>query len=287
MGAALLAYNYGVTGDPLTLTYAGTANDSSQLFGFREGHTLDIGIRNQQAQVTALLLVFNGWPAFVGLAFVCLPFLLGTRNRWDYFCLACAAIPMAVYVAYRFSGIYEGPRYWYETIPFLVLLAARGAAISAERMTVAAAWLHDRIRIGPWPRSWAGYAVVYATIGVLVVYGGGGWLFGWAEEQDTPLIPYQASAIEGLFGVDDRLDRLADGLELKNALVLVRPCGFFASPACYGSVFLRNQPDFDGEVVWALYDESFNDRTIAAFPGREVYVATWDPVASIVPLDAQ
>ena len=29
MGAALLAYNYGVTGDPLTLTYAGTANDSS------------------------------------------------------------------------------------------------------------------------------------------------------------------------------------------------------------------------------------------------------------------
>ena len=110
MGAALLAYNYGVTGDPLTLTYAGTANDSSQLFGFRDGHTLDIGIRNQQAQLTALLLVFNGWPAFVGLGFLCLPFLLGTRNRWDYFCLACAAIPMAVYIFYRFSGIYEGPR---------------------------------------------------------------------------------------------------------------------------------------------------------------------------------
>ena len=34
----------------------------------------------------------TGWPAYVGLAFVLAPFLLGTRNRWDYFCLACALL---------------------------------------------------------------------------------------------------------------------------------------------------------------------------------------------------
>ena len=89
--------------------------------------------------------------------------------------------------------------------------------------------------------------------------------------------------MDGLFGVDDRLDALADEMALENALVLVRPCGFFDSFVCYGSVFLRNLPDYDGEVVWALFDEDLNADTMAAFPGRDVYVAIWDPVASIVP----
>src|SRR5690606_26449054 len=174
---------------------------------------------------------------------------------------------------------------WYETMPFLVLLAARGAFLGAQRLTDAAAWLRRRARFGPEPRRWAGHAVVFGAVAVLVAYGSGGWLFGWAEEQNAPLVPHQASAKKGLFGVDDRLGNLADEMALTNALVLVRPCGFFDSRVCFGSVFLRNQPDFDGEVVWAFYDEELNDQTIAAFPGRSVYVATWDPVASIEPLD--
>ena len=279
MGVALLAYNYGVTGDPLTLTYAGTANDTSQLFGFREGHTLDIGIRNQQAQVTALLLVFNAWPAFAGLAFVCLPFLLGTRNRWDYFCLACAAIPMAVYVFYRFSGVYEGPRYWYEAMPFLVLLGARGIELAGRLLNAGA----FRLRSGRVNPVFTGPVLVYGVVAVLVLWGSGGWLFGWRDAQDSPNLPTRASEIDGVFGIDDRLDLLADRTPLHNALVLVKPCGFFESVHCYGTVFLRNDLDFNGNVVWARYIAGRNQEIVDAFPGREVYVASWDPEASIEP----
>jgi len=281
MGGALLAYNYGVTGDPLTLTYAGTANDSSQLFGFREGHTLDIGIRNQQAQITALLTVFNGWPGIAGLALLALPFLLGTRNRWDYFCLASAAIPMGVYVFYRFSGVYEGPRYWYEAMPFLVLLSGRGIELAGRLLNAAA----FRLRSGRVKPVFTGPALVYALVAVLVVWGGGGWLFGWHGAQDSPNLPTRASELNGVFGIDDRLDKLADRTPLDNALVLVKPCGFFESVHCYGTVFLRNDLDFNGNVVWARYIKGRNEEIVAAFPGRQVYVANWDPEASIAPYD--
>lgn len=287
MAGAMLLYNQAITGDAFTSPYTGTQGSESQLFGFRDGHYLDIGLRNLQAQLMALVMVLNAWPAWAALALLLTPFVLGSRNPRDYFLAAGILCPILLYIGYRYSGIYEGPRYWYETMPFIVLLSARGAAIASERLTFAAAWLRDRIGRGPLPSYGAGWVVVYGAIAVLTVYGSGGWAFGWTNQSEAPLIPHEAAAIEGLFGVDNRLDRLADEMDLENALVLVRPCGFFNSPACYGSVFLRNLPSFDGPVVWARYDERLNAETIAAFPGRTVYVATWDPVASIEVLNLE
>jgi hypothetical protein len=286
MGAAFLAYNYGITGDPLTTPYAGQDGDNSTLFGFTNGHTLDVGLRNQQAQLMALLLALHGWPAAVGLAFVLLPFLTGTRNRWDYFLLLAAASPIGIYVFYRYSGVYEGPRYWYEAVPFLILLAARGAECAAGLLNSLAG--DGRLLLSgyhrPPPRR-VGGVVVYAAVAALVVYGSGGWILGWQPAWNTPLVPGDVRGLDGIFGVDNRLDRLADETELENALVLVKPCGFFASPVCYGSVFLRNPTTFDGAVVWARYLPERNAEIIAAFPGRTVYVATWDGGASIEPYD--
>ena len=278
MGLAMLAYNYGITGDPLRAAYGG--GDTSEV-GFHSGHDLDVGMRNQQAQLVNLLLVFNGWPAYVGLAFVLLPFLLGTRNKWDYFCLAAAMLPIGAYILYRFSGIYEGPRYWFESVPFLVLLSARGAELAGRLLAEAASLLWSRLGRPLRPAYWAGGLLVYGLMLAFAAEGSASWLLNRKAPEDSWNVPYQASAVTGVFGVDDRLDKLANEVELHNALVLVMPCSFFESNHCYGSVFLRNMPDFDGDVVWARYIEGRNNEIIAAYPGREVYVAQWDPVASI------
>jgi hypothetical protein len=74
---------------------------------------------------------------------------------------------------------------------------------------------------------------------------------------------------------------VAEEADLKNALVLVEPCGFYGSYTCYGSVFLRNLPDFRGDVVWALDLPETNAALIAAYPGRDVYVASWDDGGSL------
>jgi hypothetical protein len=284
---AMFGYNYGVTGTFESTYEGGAGGDTSQLYGFRDGHTLDIGIRNEQAQLTMLLLVFNAWPGFAGIILVLAPFLLGSRNRWDYFVLACALLPILAYTGYRYSGGYEGPRYWYEAMPFLVLLSARGIEMLGALL---GAWAGRLRRLGSGggrERLVVGSLLVYGAVAALVIWGSGGWLFGWNAFQESPNLPYRASAIDGVFGVDTRLDDLARETDLDNALVLVEPCGFFRSSHCYGSVFLRNSIDFDGDVVWALYIEDENEKTIAAFPGREVYVASWDDGGSLRPYEGE
>jgi Dolichyl-phosphate-mannose-protein mannosyltransferase len=281
LASAMLAYNSGITGDPLNSGYA--HGDTSQIFGFSQGHTLDIGLRNEQAQLTALLLVLDGWPAIVGLGFVLAPFLLGTRNRYDYLMLACAVLPMTIYIGYRYSGVYEGPRYWYEAVPFLILLTARGAEAAGNAAGSVVALLRERMTHRPQPQFVGGTVAAYVLVLALFINGSGGWLFDWAKPYDAASVPYTVSGIQGIWEVDGRLNQLADETQLTNALVLVKPCGFFSSGHCYGSVFLRNSIEFDGDVVWARYMDGSNHEIIAAFPGRSVYVANWDGKASIEP----
>lgn len=280
-----LLYNYGLTGDPLSSAYS----DPSAQLGFSNGHTVAVGLRNEQAQLAALLLVLHAWPKTIGLLLVALPFALGTRNRWDYFCAAAALVPIALYVLYRYNGVYEGPRYWYEVMPFVLLLTARGVESLAAAVASFATAISARLGRYNWPVVWPAFAASYLGVAVLVVYGTGGWLFGKWEpswnELNVPLVPESPAAMRHLFGVDNRLDVLAGNKELHYALVLVRPCGFFQSNNCYGSVFLKNSLDFNGDVVWARYIPGRAHEVIEAYPGRKVYIATWDGVPSIEPYD--
>jgi len=283
---AMLLYNGAVTGDVLQTPYM---NESADPLGFTNGYTFDIGLRNQQAQLMALGLVFNGLPAYLSLALPLVPFLLGSRNRWDYFCLACVLLPVSAYILYRFSGVYAGPRYWYETMPFLTLLAARGAETAGVFLAGFASSFLEKLAPATAPRPLlpqaAGVFVASLAALALLVWGSGSWLFGWRPHEDAVSIPTRLDELEAIFEVDSRLADLADRTPLDNALVLVKPCGFFASGHCYGSVFVRNSVDFQGRVVWARYVEGRNQEIISAFPGRKVYVATWDGQASIDPYD--
>ena len=286
MAIAMGLYTYGLTGEPFGSTYA--QGNTSELLGFKNGHTLDIGIRNEQAQMIALIQVFNGWPAYVGLAFVLAPFLLGTRNRWDYFCLACALLTASIYVLYRYSGIFLGPRYWFEAAPFLLLLTARGAEMAGLRLGEAVSSLRTRLSGVYWRPAHAGYVPAYAVLIVLMLLGSGGWLLNKNDPQDSALVPYEVNAMKGIFDTDDRLRVLADDTDLDNALVLVRPCGYFVSAHCYGSVFIRNDViPRHGDVVWMRYEEGRIADAVQAFPGRRVYIANWDPEASLEPYDPQ
>ena len=104
-----MAYNAATTGDPLVSAYLDWDYGGATL-GFKDGFTFDVGLRNEQALMMAFVLVLNNWPTWVGLTFVFLPFMLGTRNIWDYWCLLCSLLVISVYVLYQWSGIYEGPR---------------------------------------------------------------------------------------------------------------------------------------------------------------------------------
>jgi Dolichyl-phosphate-mannose-protein mannosyltransferase len=286
----MLLYNAALTGDPLRPAYSDYPPGGDTL-GFKYGHTLSIGLHNLQARLMALLLVLNGWPVVVGLALVLLPFLLGSRNAWDYFCLACTLLVTSVYVLYPGAGFYEGPRLWFQAVPFLVLLSARGAVLAAGLIGAVATKLRAELTSDVRSAGWTGAALVAPVLLLLIVDGTGGWLFGWNNdwlERNIPQVQNDIHGLRDIGGYDNRLEERAAELDLNDALVLLQPCSESAVVApraifgCYGTVFIENSVDFNGDVVWAMYAPEWNDRLIAAYPGRDVYVATWDPV-SIVP----
>jgi hypothetical protein len=275
---ASLGYNVATTGDPLVSAYTDWDYGGATL-GYKDGFTFDVGLRNEQALMMAFVLVLSNWPTWVGLTFFALPFLLGTRNAWDYFCLLCTLLVISVYVLYQWSGIYEGPRYWYQALPFVFLLTGRGAEMAARLIGEVATAIRERLT-GRRPEAHrAGLFVVYGFVLALVVYGSGSWLFktntAW-EESDAPQVQNTLDSVKDLYKFDDRLIEIEKKLRLQNALVLVTTCGEFESWGCYATVFLKNTVDYDGRIVWARFDPDLNERTIAAFPGRTVWVADFD-----------
>ena len=275
MLGAYWLYNLGTTGEAFTSGYQA----GGEGVGFGGNHTASLGIQNEQAQMAFLLLVVNGWPRYVGLMFVLLPFILATRHRWDWFLLSCAVAVMGVYTLWAGNGVMHGPRYWYEALPFLVLLAARGADRAAEVLANGAGWLRRALLGGEGRPLWAGVLVVYAV--VLALVGGSvyGWLLGNQDGWHADFVPDRATSLRGFNQIDDRLVGLIDEAGLDNALVLVEVCPHWW---CYGNVFWMNSPTLDGDIVFARDLEGRRAELFQAYPDRAVYVATYTS-PSLVP----
>ncbi len=279
MLVAYWLYNFGTTG-----TFQGgyqVSGDVGQVVGFGGKNTVANGMQNELVQLAFFSLVLNGWPRYIGLMFVLLPFILGTTSKWDWFMLACAVAVMGVYTLYLENGVAYGPRYWYESLPFLMFLAARGAERAAEVLADAVHRLWQR-----WPGTansqrplWASVIIVYALAISLICLGSYRWLLGDAQHWRVDQMPARARDMRSYNGADDRLITLLQKMKLKNALVLTKPCSNWQ---CIGTVFWLNSPTFDGDVVYARYLPAKNAEVFAKYPDRAVYTATYLP-PSIVP----
>ncbi len=277
---AYFLYNLATTGDLATNPYAAQGTFRSDAFGFGGNHSFTLGLQNEQELLSLMLLVANGWPLWIGLIVAALPFVLGTRNRWDYFLAASFLAIATAPIFYQSAAIMHGPRYWYESLPFLILLTARGAQYLATASSNAADWLTGRLRKSTSMTSsgitgLATYSIIAALVG-LSLYS---WMFGdravWGDEDIgvRTFTPASASVLEGFNFTDDRLLDEADRLGLDDALVFVETCPQWW---CYGSVFWTNSPDLGGDIVWAEQQTTPDDLTLLdQFPGRTVYVANY------------
>jgi hypothetical protein len=269
-------YNHAVTGDALKSGLA-LGSNPARFVGFGGENSASQGIQNQQVQLAFLLLVLNGWPLYVGLMFIVLPFVLATRQRWDWFLLVSAVVAMGVYVLYIGHGIMHGPRYWYVVSPLLALLAARGADRAAEVLSIGAAELRRRATGADVRPQWAGVLVVYAVVLALAGSAIYGWLLGRHTSWKDEFVPNKASALRSFNNMDDRLVQLVDDEDLHDALVLVQ--GDCSTWQCYGSVFWLNNTTLDGDVVFARDLPAHRAELFAAYPDRYVYFASYGPVS--------
>lgn len=280
MLGAYWLYNWGTTGDAFSNGYQASGG-LGEVVGFGGAHSVSVGIQNEQTQLTYLLLVLHSWPRYVGLLFVLLPFMLGTRHRWDWFLLTSAVFVMGAYSLFASNGVMHGPRYWYEAVPFLMLLTARGTDMTAERLASGAAALRQRFSLGAEGASlWSGAVVVYAVVLALVGSSLYGWLLGRHSGWNADFVPDRATDLQSFNDIDDRLISLVDEADLDNALVLVE--GTCPHWQCFGNVFWMNSPGLDGDVVFARDLPNRYADLFSAYPDRRVYVATFSS-ASLVP----
>ncbi len=271
MAGALLLYNHATLGDAFAVS---DTQSNPETVGFSGKHSVASGIANEQTQLGLLLLVFQGWPSYFGLIFVLAPFLLGSRRGADWLLLLGCVCIMGSYTLYYADGITHGPRYWYETLPILVVLTARGA----DRLATVAAegMLTLRQRIFPAhaaakPALAVAVGIVYAAAALPALVGG----FRWLRTNDVPwkvdAMPSNANQLRRFNKVDETLLRGAQGADLHNALLLTTGETCYDWP-CYASLFWLNAPRLDGDVVYARDLPSRNLALFAAFPDRKVYV---------------
>ncbi|HEX8733593.1 MAG TPA: hypothetical protein VF725_16195 [Ktedonobacterales bacterium] len=124
------AYNGALTGDsavtPRQLFSPGDRYGFGQGVGFYGQHTLAAGFVNLDQLLVSLAIGLYGWPFYLTLALLLLPFLARRAVAADVVMLLGAAALTFAFVGYFYAGIYLGPRYLYEALPFLLMLTARG-----------------------------------------------------------------------------------------------------------------------------------------------------------------
>lgn len=205
-----------------------------------EGHSIVSATHNVALDFRSLLTNLHGWPGLSWILFA--PgLLLAPRDRRDVALLTPLVTLVIAYSLYwvRGSAIY-GPRYWYEALPFLWLLSARGLVKLWK-------WTQGRAVFCTWIK--IGLAVLMALNVTLV-------------------IPTRFSLWRGLYFVTDEPWRAVQQANIHNALVVVQ--GKLWTD--YGAVLWTNSPTLDGDIVFARdQGEAVNAAVIAQYPGRRVY----------------
>lgn len=168
---ALLVYNKQATGHPLTMTYL-LYNPSDNLgFGLRHHQNVypaSLGYEHTPARGMAylgsnlLLLDQWLWGFHGGLVVLGFLTLVGWSRRWTPLLIAVPTAVAIGYVAFWFPGWNEtGPIYYFETMPMILFLAARGLdrilTLVKRRIPLPAAGLAGLMVAGFWFIPWQAF----------------------------------------------------------------------------------------------------------------------------------
>lgn len=265
--ALYLGYNLLLTGDPhttpRTLFFAGDVWGFGRGIGFYGQHTLAAGLVNIDEILTSLQIDLFGWPFYLTLAFCALPFLSGCARKADWFLLLALLLTAGSYIGYFYHGIYLGPRYLFEDLPFLLLLSARGilllGAWGVQNARTAGRWFaHTReqaITRPFWGVSPVTLAIVSALLLCNLIY----------------YLPRQATLYRNFTGLPGTSHLATSQLyhpPLHHTIVVTDDLAIYQV-----LLFPLNDPLLQGEVIYAWgYTSEQLAQLRQAFPGRAIYL---------------
>lgn len=270
----LLYYNHAITGNALLFPHNLVGSYDSLGFGpgiggVPEGHTPAQAMWNTQRNLDELMLHLFGWPYYLTLAFIPLPFVLKRANRWDYLIFGGLAGIVIAYVFWWAVALIFGPRYWYEAMPFLLLLTARGIQSLALFLKETAGKL--------WPAKGIRASGVAATglvccIVVVLIY------FNLSQYLPSQFVKYYRYN-----DIDGRPVAAVEAANIHNALVFYRPPAAIPNRG-YGPMFSLNSPLLDNDVIYARdLGEKQDSYLMQQFPGRQPYLLDGTTLVKLEP----
>lgn len=251
----LLLFNWVQMGNPFRSTYYAWDPNFAIGFGNHVGplgpFTPADGIWNIYQNLSMLLPQLYGWPYGVALAFAFLPFVLCAARRWDYLLAASFLSVAAVHALYWAPGLMYGPRYYYEALPALFLLTARGV-YELFRLPLR---VSPHLRLPRDPVLAAFLPVI--LLSALLVFN----LRFYLPAQIPLYQGYNFSSAAELHTVQNA--------GIHHAIV------FVASPdnkwTDYGNVFFANDPRLNGDIIYARDEGPDDSLLFRYFPGRTHY----------------
>ncbi|MFC1716096.1 ArnT family glycosyltransferase [Candidatus Poribacteria bacterium] len=250
----LLYYNNALTGHPLRFPFL-VANPQEKIgFGHME-HTPLKGLKNTAEMLQLLKLNLFGWPC--GFSFLALFIVLGRKHRWDVVILASILCLITGYGFYHWIDFSFGPRFYFEVLPFLILLSARGMIRFPEYIR--------RIGFGRTSREQLeNFVYSFVLVSFLLAF-----IF-----YIPPLTRMYHQDYNEI--VNTRVASFARENRITRGLVFMKN---IAGYNVYASGFLANMLDFQGDIVYAQdRGEEQNRAVISAYPGRNVFLFEFDRI---------
>ncbi len=268
------AFNAQLTGSavvtPRSIFFPGDRWGFGLGIGFYGQHTLAAGFITLDEILTELAIDLYGWPYYLSLIFLALPFLTLRARAADWFLLIGTVLMAGAWVGYYFHGIYLGPRYLYEPLFFILILTARGI------VTLGACGL---------------------ACGQTIV----GWIAQARANQQTPgmsmnnqamrpTLSYMTIALVGVliacnllyfmprqFTLHQNFTGIYYGYHIDEAALVNPPLHhavvFTSDYFIYGyTLFSLNDPQLAGNILYAYTGQPFAYAQLhQAFPGRALY----------------
>jgi 4-amino-4-deoxy-L-arabinose transferase-like glycosyltransferase len=275
--AALMAYNHFLTGSFFTSPYELYWTYDRIGFGpgagpTLEGHSIEYAKLNTALNLDALRETLFGWPngfslfplyfaliALLGrnLARLILrrtPFALTpairTADLWDLLLLGTIVCIIGAHMTYWAAGLMYGPRYYFEAMPAILLLSARGLIAAASsgktllQMFAPKHALYDLRSSIATTKSFAlrlvtiiPFVCIFAAVVVLIAF------------NFTTYLPTQFAAYRGWYGIDGSAPRLTSTLDLHHAIVFIPDGDSWTDSA---PLLMQNSPTLDSDTIYAL-----------------------------------
>lgn len=295
---------------PRNLFFAGDTWGFGQDIGFYGQHTLAAGMVNLDQLLTSLQIDLFGWPFYFTLAFLALPFLTSLPFRFtrksrsktrslsqtgplllpaaqatdspkthtiqahkaDWLLLTVLVLTVGSYVGYFYNGIYLGPRYLFEDLPFLLILSSRGIltldAWGLKSRQAASNWLQRPAKLATRPTRPIFSLMTLLLVSILVLCN---LLY---------YLPRQAERYQHFTGLPDLMPLATSQIyqsPVHHALVVTDDLAVYQL-----ILFPLNDPQLKGDVIYAWgYTTAQFQELRRAFPDRTLYLLVIEADGSI------